>query len=401
MSDAVFAAARDHFLAGLAHLQAGRPAEAESALRASLALLPGRPSTLMNLAVALLRQGRATDALPLLDQVLAAEPGDADALGHRGMALLALRRPHEAQAVFERLVTLAPSRPEAWFHLGQVRQQQADPAGACEAFARCLALRSDHGAAWCQHGQALRELGRSDEAAASFERALALGDAPVLNAYFLAALRGQAVPAQPPRAYVEALFDDYAPEFDRHLVDTLGYCAPEVLQRLVTGLGPAGFASALDLGCGTGLCGPLLRPLAARLVGVDLSGVMLQAAQRRGVYDALHHADGVDHLRATAERHDLIVAADVFIYVGDLAPVFEGVARVLRPGGLFAFSVEPAAADVPYRLQPSLRYAHGEAGIRALAARHGLAVAAHEAGVLRADEAHPLQGGYWVLQAAR
>ena len=400
-TDAVFVAARDHFLAGLAHLQAGRPAEAEAALRASLALLPGRPSTLLNLAVALLRQGRPAEALPLLDPVLAAEPGDADALGHRGMALLALRRPDDARAVFERLVTLAPGRPEAWFHLGQVRQQQGDPALACDAFARCLALRPEHGAAWCQHGQALRELGRSDEAAASFERALALGDAPELNTYFLAALRGQAVPAHPPRAYVEALFDDYAPDFDRHLVDTLGYCAPEVLQRLVTGLDGAGFASALDLGCGTGLCGPLLRPLAARLAGVDLSAAMVEAARARGVYDALHRADLIEHLTTTDERHDLIVAADVFIYVGDLAPVFAGVARVLRPGGLFAFSVEPALADVPFQLQPSLRYAHGEGAIRALAARHGLAVAAQERGALRADEVHPVQGGYWVLRAPR
>lgn len=399
MSDAVFAAARDHFLAGLAQLQAGHAAAAEAALRQSLALLPGRPSTLLNLAVALLHQGRPAEALPLLDQVLAAEPADADALGHRGMALLALRRSEDARAVLERLVTLAPGRPEAWFHLGQVRQQQGDPSGASDAFARCLALRPEHGAAWCQQGQALRELGRSDEAAASFERALALGDAPELNTYFLAALRGQAVPAHPPRAYVEALFDDYAPDFDRHLVDDLGYCAPEVLQRLVTGAAGAGFGSALDLGCGTGLCGPLLRPLAARLAGVDLSAAMVEAARARGVYDALHHADLVDHLTATDERHDLVVAADVFIYVGDLAPVFDGVARVLRPGGLFAFSVEPAAPEAAFVLQPSLRYAHGERPIRALAARHGLAVLAHERGTLRADEVHPVQGGYWLLRA--
>lgn len=395
-----FAAARDRFTEGLAHLQAGRAAEAEAALRASLALLPGRPSTLLNLAVALLRQGRAAEALPLLDQVLAVEPGDADALGHRSVALQALQRPAEAQATLERLVQAAPARPEAWFHLGQVRHQQDDAAGALAAYERCLALRDDHGPAWSQRGQALKDLGRIDEAAASFERALALGDDPELNAYYRAGLRGDASPARPPRWYVERLFDDYAPAFDQHLVDTLGYCAPEVLQRLVTGVGGAGFDSALDLGCGTGLCGPLLRPLAARLAGVDLSAAMLEAARARGVYDALHQGDLVEHLMTTDERHDLIVAADVFIYVGDLAPVFEGVARVLRPGGLFAFSVEPAPADAAFVLQPSLRYAHGEASIRALAARHGLAVAAHERGALRADEVHPVQGGYWVLRAA-
>lgn len=399
MNDDPHTAARAHFLAGLDHLQAGRLQPAEQAFRAALVQVPGRPSILLNLGVALLRQGRASDARPLFDQVLAVEPGDADALGHRGMALLALRQAEPARADFERLVTLAPSRPEAWFHLGQVRQQLGDPAGACDAFARCLALRDDHGAAWCQHGQALRELGRNDEAAASFDRALSLGDAPELNAYFLAALRGQAVPPRPPRAYVEALFDDYAPEFDRHLVEALGYCAPEVLQRLVIGAGGAGFASALDLGCGTGLCGPLLRPLAERLQGVDVSAAMLDEARGRGIYDALHRADLVEHLRTTGERHDLIVAADVFIYVGDLAPVFDGIVRVLVPGGLFAFSVEPAPPGAAYVLQPSLRYAHGEAAVRALAAHQGLAVAAFERGELRADAAQKARGDYWVLRA--
>ena len=390
MSDAVFVAARDRFSEGLSHLQAGRAPEAEAALRDSLALLPGRPSTLLNLAVALLRQARPAEALPLLEQ----------ALGHRGVALQALQRPGEARDAFERLVQAAPQRPEAWFHLGQVCHQQGDGAGALAAYERCLALRDDHGPAWSQRGQALKDLGRIDEAAASFERALALGDAPELNAYYLAGLRGAAAPARPPRWYVQQLFDDYAPAFDRHLVDSLGYCAPEVLQRLVTGVAGAGFASVLDLGCGTGLCGPLLRPLASRLVGLDLSAAMLEAARGRGVYDALHQADLVEHLMATDERHDLVVAADVFIYVGDLAPVFDGIARVLRPGGLFAFSVEPAAPEAAFVLQPSLRYAHGEQPLHALAARHGLAVAAHERGTLRADEVHPVQGGYWVLRAA-
>lgn len=398
--DARFAAARARFTEGLAHLQGGRAAAAEAALRASLALLPGRPSTLLNLAVALLRLDRATEALPLLDQVLAAEPGDVDALGHRGVALQALQRPAEALAALQQVVQAAPARPEAWFHLGQVRHQLGDAAGALAAYDRCLALRDDHGPAWSQRGQALKELGRLEAAAASFERALALDDDPELNAYYLAGLRGDGAPAQPPRWYVQRLFDDYAPAFDQHLVDTLGYCAPEVLQRLVTGLGGAGFDSALDLGCGTGLCGPRLRPLAARLAGVDLSAAMLAAARARGVYDTLHHGDLVEHLMTTDERHDLVVAADVFIYVGDLAPVFEGVARVLRPGGLFAFSVEPAPADAAFVLQPSLRYAHGEGAIRALAARHGLAVAVQERGALRVDEVHPVQGGYWVLRAA-
>ena len=94
-----------------------------------------------------------------------------------------------------------------------------------------------------------------------------------------------------------------------------------------------------------------------------------------------------------------MVAADVFIYLGDLAGVFDGVRRVLLPGGLFAFSVEAAASGATWVLQPSLHYAHGESYLRALAAAHGLSVRACERGVLRLDQRRDVVGLYVVLQA--
>ena len=165
-----FAAAREQFSTGLAHLQSGRLAPAEQAFRASLSLLPGRPSTLTNLAFTLLKLGRPAEALPLLDEVLAQSPQDTEALGHRGVALTELRRPAEACAAFEALVQRVPERPEAWFHLAQTRQMLDQPAAALDAYDRCVALRPNHGITWSQRGSALRELGRADEAAASFER---------------------------------------------------------------------------------------------------------------------------------------------------------------------------------------------------------------------------------------
>lgn len=395
-------AARAHFTQGLAALQAGRLDEAETALRAALALLPGRPSTLLNLAVTLLRAGRPAEALPLLDQVLAQDPADADALGHLGVALNGVGRTAEALQVFERLLQGAPERPEAWFHHAQSLQALDRNEAALQSYDRCLALQPGHARAWSQRGVALQQLGRNGEAEASLERALALGDDAELNGYYLAALRGGTPPAAAPRGYVEPLFDDYAADFERHLVETLGYDAPEVLQRLLLAHGRLGLASALDLGCGTGLCGPMLRPLLAEggtLAGVDLSAAMLAVARERGVYDELLQQDLVEHLHGTRERHELVLAADVLIYLGDLAPVFAGVRRVLRPGGLFAFTVEAAAGDAGYVLQPSLRYAHGERQLLAWAEASGLRLLRSERGTLRADIAATGQGRYLLFQA--
>jgi predicted TPR repeat methyltransferase len=129
-----------------------------------------------------------------------------------------------------------------------------------------------------------------------------------------------------------------------------------------------------DLGCGTGLSGIALKPWAARLAGVDLSGQMLARARERGIYDSLDEAEIAAHLDARPEGAcDLAAAMDVFVYLGDLDPVFRAVTRSLAPGGMFAFSVERLEGEGDFHLAPSGRYAHSAAYLRARAAAHGLA----------------------------
>jgi predicted TPR repeat methyltransferase len=158
------------------------------------------------------------------------------------------------------------------------------------------------------------------------------------------------------------------------------------------------FDSALDLGCGTGLCGPLLRPLVRRLQGLDLSQPMLERAAALGVYDRLHQGELVEHLLATEARHDLLLAADVFIYVGALEAVFDAVMRVLRPGGVFCFSVELADDERPVALTAEMRYAHAPAYLHALAHRHGLRVLQSRREPIRQHQRQTIPGLYVYLQ---
>lgn len=346
--------ARTLFLEGVAHYEAGRLAEAERRFAAALALAPGRASVLTNLGAVKLRLGRAGEALPLLQQALAQEPDNAEALGHCGTALAELGHPEQALPLFDRALAREPRAATVWMFRGSV----------------------------------LRELGRADEAAASYREALARGGDAELLQYYLAGLEGGTLPERPPRHYVQALFDGYAEGFDAHLVRTLRYEAPRVL---VEWLEHRRFAHALDLGCGTGLCGALLRPIAARLTGVDLSAQMLEKARALGVYDALVQADAVDFLAAGEERFDVVVAADVFIYVGVLDEVFRLLARRLQPGGAFAFTVEEST-EQEVVLRPSLRYAHSEAGLRRLAREHGFRVDAIQRRAVRREQEGDVAG---------
>jgi predicted TPR repeat methyltransferase len=359
MSDPSFEQAKALFLAGLASYGAGQHAQAEQQFLASLALLPRRVSTLVNLAATRLKLARPQEALDAADQVLALEPANRDALLHRATALLELNRQEQALQAFEQLLEIDPT----------------------------LAL------VWSTCGDILRELGRLPEAARCYRQAIAHGGDAELNGYYLAALGTQPSPTVAPRAYVEGLFDGYAAQFEQHVVQALHYRAPEVLAQPLARLHPAPFNAALDLGCGTGLCGPLVKPLAQRLVGVDLSSQMLARAQALGVYDELVHADIAAHLQATTERHDLVLAADVFIYIGELSPIFAAVGGLMDAGGVFCFSTEVASAGAHgFELLPSLRYAHSQTYLRALADAHGFEVVKLVQEPIREDQRKAVEG---------
>ena len=436
-----FEAARAHFLRGVVLFEAGDAGGAEQALRASLALLPGRPSTLVNLGAVLLRLGRAAEAVAALDEALAADPAQPDAWCHRALACSERGREAEALANLQRAFALGCTLPAARHHhalvlnrlgrheealavlqallhalvqgeagnaaaqllLGQTWQTLGRLPEARQAYEAAVALAPQLAEAWMHLGLLLKDLGEATAAQQALQRAREEGGPAPLLAYFSAAVDDGPVPATAPAAYVRGLFDPYAEGFEQHLVDELHYCGHEAVVNAAAAWHSGPAALALDLGCGSGLCGALLRTRAQRVEGVDLSPTMVAQARADGSYDAVFEAELVQHLQALderGERADLIVAADVFIYIGDLAPVFAAVARVLTPGGVFAFTVEHEEGAVPYVLRRSLRYAHSEAGLRALAAAHGLVVRQARALVLREEQRLPVSGLVLVLQRA-
>lgn len=246
----------------------------------------------------------------------------------------------------------------------------------------------------------LRRVGELGAAGNCFERAIAAGDDRALNTFFLSAIGIGPVVTEPPASFVTALFDQYAARFDEHLRHGLRYRAPEALAAAISRANCGPFDTALDLGCGTGLLGQAIRPLARHITGLDLSTQMLAHADRTGVYEQLVPSGLIKHLRTTGERYDLAVACDVFIYLGELRPVFSGVRRTLNSNGAFAFTVESCEADAGFDLLPSLRYAHSESHVRALADEHGFEVRGVERTALREEEGCPVAGLIFVLGLA-
>jgi predicted TPR repeat methyltransferase len=256
---------------------------------------------------------------------------------------------------------------ERRFAYAKAAADEGDFRAAAEVLEQALERAPDWAGAWFALGEARDKLGDPDAAAEAFRAALRSDPADAQGATARLALIGRGdAPAAMPQAYVARLFDQYAPRFEAHLTERLGYRAPALIVEALSAVAPGRrFARALDLGCGAGLMGEALRARVVHLIGVDLSPAMIARARERGVYDALIVGDMTALLtREPPAAFDLIAAADSLVYAGDLAPLLAAVAAALTADGLFAFSVETFEGD-GFRLEPTMRFAHSRAWVEA------------------------------------
>lgn len=261
-----------------------------------------------------------------------------------------------------------------------------DPASAAELYEQALELVPHWTAGWYRLGD-IRETVGLEGAAAAFEAALACDPTDCLGASLrLDMLRERSMADAMPSAFIEALFDQYAPRFDTALVEQLSYCGPQLVAEQIEG--PVG--SVLDLGCGTGLMGAILRDRCTRLTGWDISGEMLRTTAAKGLYDQLEKRD-LNNLPAPETTWDVIAAADVFIYLGALEKITGWVAMALKPKGQFVFTIEEHTGTEAYVLRETCRYAHSASALQDMLGDAGFDCRMTRA-VLRMDRDAPVWG---------
>lgn len=393
-----------HFLGVLRHDQ-GRSAEAIALVRRALEQMPEHAPTWSNLGNILLSSGQVDAAVEAYERSLALageQPEAASPLNNLSSIYRRQGRLAEAEAACRQAVALVPDFAEGWYSLSRLLMDRGAIEEGVLANSRAVALWPGHLQAREQVIRALVLLGERERAAALYREWLAEEpDNPVIL-HQLAACLGEQVPERASDGYVEQVFDAFAGSFDAKL-EMLHYRAPELVARaLAAAAGQArGALDIVDAGCGTGLCGPLIKPWARHLAGCDLSEGMLRRAVPRGVYDALHKAELVYYLRTQPGRFDAVVSADTLCYFGDLHEALAAAQRCLRPGGWLIFTVEalPEDATDMHRLQGNGRYAHGRAHLEAAITAAGLHSVATQAEVLRHEAGRPVAG--WLVSAAK
>ncbi|WP_372894228.1 tetratricopeptide repeat protein [Stieleria sp.] len=360
-------------LLGVIAAQLGNTPLAIERVNQSIAINPNQPGALNNLGNMLVREERYEEAMDAFERAIHFAPDDAQSHLHLGHVFGYLHRHLDAYTAYTRATELSPEDATAWHSLGAALEKLGRLDDAVEAYQKSIAISTEYVAPRDGLGRALRLAGRLDEALEVYQQWLAMDPGnPIAEHFILVCGVPENVPERASQDYVKQTFDGFADTFDS-LLSRLDYCVPERLGKIADSLvadEDRGTLRIVDLGCGTGLCGPYLRDLASHLVGVDLSPMMLAKAKERHQYDELVEAELTQYLIDCSEPFDLIVSADTLIYIGDLRPTFDAAAAAIRAGGALVFSIEKleseTAPDDPdhFRLGTSGRYQHTEACIR-------------------------------------
>jgi len=386
-----------HFLGVLRHTQ-GRSDEAVALIRRSLDVVPGHAGAWNNLGNVLLAAGRIDEATQAYEHGVQAAPDDpetANALNNLGTVYRKRNRAADAEAACRRALEVRPDFGDAWYNLSLALMAQGKVHDGLIANSRAISLWPQHLQARDQVIRALLLLGERERAAKLYRQWLAEEPDNPLVQHQLAACLGENQPERASDAYVEQVFDSFAASFDAKL-EKLDYRAPDLVARALHAAAgePTASLRIADAGCGTGLCGPLVRPWASHLVGCDLSVGMLRRARERRVYDALHKAELVYYLETQPDAFDAVISADTLCYFGRLEIVFAAARRSLRAGGWLVFTVEAIVAPdaETYRLQTNGRYAHAQHYVRSSLEDAGCTLLDLRTETLRMEAGLPVAG---------
>lgn len=384
---------------GQALVLAGDIDTAAEALTTALALDHQRSDLALLLADLYRRQGRLADAEDELRTFLRLTP-DSRIIQQMLAEILGAQKRYDAAATLGReLALLGTMSGDFTKQLCDWLAQIGSHRDAIQYLTRHLSVTADDAEGWLQLGNlwlTVQEPQKADAAWAHY-RALYPDDQAQTSGRLVARLDAVLSPD-----YIRALFDGYADNFDHDLQDKLRYHAPELLQQAVARVwnGAIPPCDMLDLGCGTGLSGKAFEVYRRNLVGIDLSPRMLGYAEATGLYNELVAADIVPWMNATTQQFDLVLAADVLVYMGDLKPLFTAVRRVLKSGGLFAATAEQMAPidDQDFLLQAKRRYAHGEGYLLRLAETCGFRLKALDFITPRYEAGQPVPGVLFVVE---
>src|SRR5688572_6850534 len=311
-----------HYAGVIAH-ENGRTDEALVLIERSLELARDQPDWYSNLGIVRQARGDLEGAIEAYRRAIALKADHANAHGNLGVLLKVQGNLVEAEAEYRKTIELNPKHADAYHNLAVLLSATDRATEAVTCYCRALTLKPHYPEARRAMALAYCMLGQRDRAVQVCEEWIRDDPKSAVARHTLAACSLRDVPARASNEYVQRVFDSFASSFEAKLA-RLQYRAPALVVEALaeTGIAADKSRDVLDVGCGTGLCGPLLAPYARNLVGIDLSGGMLNHAAEKRIYDDLIQVELTAYLQQLPqESFDVIVTADTLVYFGELEEV--------------------------------------------------------------------------------
>ena len=376
--------------------QTNRLPEAFDQITSAIALDDSHSEWYFNLGIVASKQGLVAPAIDAFSSAIAIDPDKYFYWTNLGASFELNQEWFRAEQCYKMATSIDQNCPDAFYLLSTLylrleRFQEARHFNYCGIIAAPAESTSR-----IIRGQAYYELGRLNDAIAIFESWLEAEPGNPEATHLLAAYRGQQVPDKCARLYIENTFDAFANSFE-DILNRLKYSGPQLVEdHLAMHKFPVGSLNVADLGCGTGLIGVVIHPLAQTMVGVDLSQAMLDRCAEKHIYNQLIRTDIAEFLMGSQDQYDLIACMDTFIYMGSLDEVFTLVYQRLKPGGLLLFSTEKLneSYEASYRLNISGRYSHCHDYLVSILDNRGFKVLKMIDVSIRMESGCPIQGQF-------
>lgn len=256
------------------------------------------------------------------------------------------------------------------YELGLYHAQKENLTDAKFRFWITTILDKNHAYAWYRMGWADFLKGKPNKAKKSLEKALAIKPDLKEAKFWLDNINEKETINEIPLQVIKEDADRWADIYDMLFLNELQYVGHEAVCKNV--LDNLEGKTVLDLGCGTGLCGKILRQKAGKIVGVDISPKMIEHAnnlylfeteeeiendkkdekntenntenkepvKKVKVYDELVENDIISYFRNTNDKFDVIVGAYTFNFFSNLSELLSLCKKALTPNGKLSFSVE-------------------------------------------------------------
>lgn len=384
---------------GLTFTKLNQDEKAVNAYKALLELAPNHPGGQFHLGCLWMKQMQYSSAIEQFSKIEHHHPFHFETLCNLGTCYLNLGKFNEAKQHYLKALEIQPADEQVLFNLGVISISQGQVDAAIQFYLDGIKIDPDLYDAHNNLAYIYLTMQKNESALLHFQECLRLQPNNESIRHTIKILTGEKNVSTSPPEYVRSLFNSYADHFDAHLLKGLHYQVPQMIYQAFSETVDVRHANfdILDLGCGTGLSGELFKPYAKSLTGVDISEKMLEIAAKKNIYTSLIQADILPFLQNEKEVYDLIIGSDVFVYFGELAPIFSAIYQALRFNGRFVFNTE-ISETAPYSLSKSGRFLHREEYIEQLAHRNRLTIVQYKKIIMRTQNQMPVYGHLFVLK---